>query len=72
MNGDNAKHLEKRIIDLKESFEREAQQLNSRFDEFRHAFGTQANRLERQRALLQTGSRWSNRINQWAESVDAT
>jgi hypothetical protein len=28
------------------------------------------NRLERQGGLLQTGSRWVNRMNQWAERVD--
>jgi hypothetical protein len=32
---------------------------------------TQAARLDRHSALLQTGSRWTNRMNQWAEKVDA-
>jgi len=34
-------------------------------------FDTQATRLERHAALWQTGQRWSGRMDQWAEKVDA-
>ncbi len=68
-------HLEKLIVDLKDSLERElaglrqdVQQgvghLNGRFD-------TQAARLERHAGLWQTGARWSSRMDAWAEKVDA-
>jgi hypothetical protein len=33
-------------------------------------FDTQAARLERDAALIQTGSRWTSRMNDWAEKVD--
>ena len=68
-------NLEKLIVDLKDSLERELAglrsdvqqgvgQLNSRFD-------TQAARLERHAGLWQTGARWSSRMDAWAEKVDA-
>ncbi len=67
--------LEKLIVDLKDSLERELAglrrdvqegigQLNGRFD-------TQAARLERHAGLWQTGARWSGRMDAWAEKVDA-
>ena len=70
-------NLEKLIIDLKDSLERElaglrhdiqvvqkgVEQLNGRFD-------TQAARLERHAGLWQTGARWSSRMDAWAEKVD--
>ena len=67
-------NLEKLIVDLKDSLERElagvrhdvqqgVAQLNSRFD-------TQAARLERHAGLWQTGARWSSRMDAWAEKVD--
>jgi hypothetical protein len=67
-------NVEKLIIDLKESLERELAglrhdlqqglaQLNGRFD-------TQAARLERHAGLWQTGARWSSRMDAWAEKVD--
>jgi hypothetical protein len=70
-------NLEKLIVDLKDSLERElgglrrdvqlvqkgVVQLNSRFD-------TQAARLERHAGLWQTGARWSSRMDAWAEKVD--
>jgi hypothetical protein len=62
--------LEKLIVDLKESLERELHvvqegiaQLNTRFD-------TQAARLEPHAGLWQTGARWSSRMDAWAEKVD--
>ena len=38
--------------------------------EMRDRFDRQDARLERHGALLQTGSRWVNRMNQWSEKVD--
>ncbi len=56
------------ITSVKESLEREIHALGegifSRFD-------TQSARLERQGALIQTGSRWTARMNDWAEKVDS-
>jgi len=60
--------LARLITDVKESLEREIRegfaQVNTRFD-------TQAARLERHAALWQTGRRWSARMDDWAEKVDA-
>ena len=39
------------------------QSLQRKFDE-------QGVRLDRQAALIQTGSRWTNRMNGWSERVD--
>ena len=68
-------NLEKLIVELKDSLERELAglrhdvqegvgQLNGRFD-------TQAARLERHAGLWKTGARWSSRMDAWAEKVDA-
>ena len=68
-------NLEKLIVDLKDTLEREIAalrhevqqgiaQLNGRFD-------TQAVRLERHAGLWQTGARWSSRMDAWAERMDA-
>lgn len=55
------------LVSVKESLERE-------IHSFREAvltrFDMQAARLDRQGALLQTGSRWSTRMNDWSEKVD--
>ncbi len=59
--------LAKLIIDMKESLERE---INTGFEEMDSRFHIQATRLDRQAALIQTGSRWTNRMNDWAENVD--
>ena len=60
--------LEQLIVDVKESLEREMRagfaQLTTRFD-------TQAARLDRQGANWQTGRRWSARMDDWAEKIDA-
>ena len=45
--------------------------IDQRFDEMGARFDAQAARLDRHGALLQTGSRWSTRMNEWAEKVDA-
>ncbi len=67
-------HLEKLIIDLKESLERQMEAgfkaVNARLDEVNTRFDTQAARLGRQGALLQTGARFSLRMTQWSEKID--
>jgi biopolymer transport protein ExbB/TolQ len=56
------------ITSVKESLEREIHSLGeglfSRFD-------IQAARRERQGALIQTESRWTARMNDWADKVDS-
>lgn len=63
--------MESRLIELvtgvKESLERE---IRTGFDAVKSRFDIQAARLDRQAALIQTGSRWTNRMNDWAEKVD--
>ena len=56
------------ITDLKDSLER---QILSGFEDMAGRFDTQSTRLDRQAALIQTGSRWTNRMNEWAESIDS-
>lgn len=71
-------HLEKLIIDLKESLEREIQgvgrdlreEMRTGFARIENRFDIQAARLDRHAALLQTGSRWTARMNDWAEKID--
>jgi hypothetical protein len=55
------------MTEVKESLER---QIRTGFEEVATRFETQGNRLDRQAALIQTGSRWTNRMNDWAERVD--
>jgi predicted nucleic acid-binding Zn-ribbon protein len=63
-------HLERLITDLKESLEREIREVRSGIARLETRFDTQAARLDRQGALLQTGSRWTGRMNDWSEKVD--
>ena len=63
-------HLERLIVDLKESLEREIREVRAGISRLETRFDNQANRLDRHAALLQTGSRWSARMNEWAEKVD--
>ena len=49
-----------------------AAHIDRRFNALERRFDDQATRLDRQGALLQTGSRWTNRMNQWAEKIDAS
>jgi primosomal protein N'' len=56
-------HLEALRTDVKESLERQIENLSSRFD-------AQGMRLDRQAAMLQTGARWTNRMIAWSEKVD--
>ena len=51
------------VTDVKESLERQIENLSSRFD-------AQAIRLDREAAMLQTGARWTNRMIAWSEKVD--
>lgn len=60
---EDIRSLERFIVDLKESLEREIHGLTARFD-------AQSARLDRHAALWQTGSRWSSRMDAWAEKVD--
>jgi pyruvate-formate lyase len=63
------------ITDLKESLERElqglAREMREGFAQVNTRFDTQAVRLDRHAALWQTGRRWSGRMDDWAEKVDA-
>ena len=67
-------HLEKLIVDFKESLEREILEVKREMREgFAHIlvrFDNQAARLDRQAGLLQTGSRWIARTNDWTEKID--
>ena len=65
---DQLNNLERLLIDFKESLERDIQSLR---DLITTRFDTQAARLERQGALVQTGSRWTSRMGDWSEKVDA-
>ena len=81
VKGLNVEHLEQLIVDMKESLEREIHALDrnvsSRIDSLDSKmsallirFDDQAARLDRQGALIQAGSRWTNRMNHWAEKID--
>jgi hypothetical protein len=63
------------IADVKESLEREiqglARDMREGFAQVNTRFDTQAVRLDRHAALWQTGRRWSGRMDDWAEKVDA-
>src|SRR2546425_572188 len=67
-------HLERLITDLVESLKREVgdlrQAMLAGFARIEVRFDTQAARLDRHGALLQTGSRWTGRMNDWSEKVD--
>jgi phage shock protein A len=61
-------NVERLIVDFKESFEREIHEFR---EEMKTRFDNQAARMERQGAFIQTGSRWTARMNEWSEKVDA-
>ena len=61
-------NLEQLIMDVKESLERE---IRAGFAEVTTRFDTQAARLDRQGSNWQTGRRWSGRMDDWAEKIDA-
>jgi len=67
-------NLERLIIDLKESLERELNRLEQKMDDgfagINARFDTQSARLDRHAAYWQTGRRWSGKMEEWAERVD--
>jgi hypothetical protein len=63
------KNLERLMIDYMESIEREIKGLHASLARIETRLDTQAIRLDRQGALLQVGSRWTPRMNGWAERV---
>jgi hypothetical protein len=69
-------HIEQLIIDLKESLEREIgslrQEMRDGFTAVTNRFDDQSARLDRHAGLWQTGSRWSARMDAWAEKVDGS
>lgn len=75
MTPDRFDRLENLMLELKESLEREIHNLDRRMQEGFQAmavrYDNQASRLDRHAALWQTGHRWSGRMDQWAERVDA-
>jgi hypothetical protein len=68
--------IEQLIIDLKESLEREIgslrQEMRDGFAAVTNRFDDQATRLDRHAGLWRTGSRWSARMDAWAEKVDGS
>lgn len=68
-------NIEKLIVDLKDSLEREIaglrQDMQQGFAQVNTRFDTQAVRMDRHAGLWQTGTRWSSRMDAWAEKVDA-
>src|SRR5712691_11217257 len=63
---EDLRHLGESLLTfMQESFAR----IDQRFDEIGARFDAQAARLDRHAALLQTGSRWSARMNEWAEKL---
>jgi hypothetical protein len=61
-------------MDLKESFEREMalsrHEMQQGFSQVNSRLDTQAARLDRHAGLWQAGTRWSSRMDAWAEKVD--
>jgi hypothetical protein len=72
-------NIEQLLLDFKESLEREihglAREMHGEFTQLRAEintrFDTQAARLERHAGMWQTGRRWSARMDDWAEKIDA-
>ncbi len=68
MTPDRFDRLENLLIEVKESLERE---MREGFQSLAVRLDNQASRLERHASLWQTGRRWSSRMDDWAERVDA-
>lgn len=68
MTPNGFERLENLLMDIKESLERE---MRDGFQAMATRFDNQASRLDRHAALWQTGHRWSGRMDQWAERIDA-
>jgi hypothetical protein len=68
-------NLEQLVIDLKESLERQlgdlTREMREGFASMNTKFDNQAARLDRHAGLWQAGSRWSARMDTWAEKVDS-
>jgi len=68
-------NLEQLIIDFKESLERQiaasGRETRQSMEEIKSRFDIQSARLDRQAGLWQVGSRWSSRMDAWAEKVDS-
>jgi len=75
-------NIEQLLSDVNESLEREIQSLgkdihglarkiDEGFAQVNTRLDTQATRLDRHAGLWQTGSRWSGRMDIWAEKIDA-
>jgi hypothetical protein len=69
-------HIEQLLIDIKESLEGQIHDgfasVDSRLDQINSRFDTQALRLDRQAALIQTGSHFSARMTEWSEKADVS
>ena len=67
--------LEQLLLDVKESLERELagmkQEMRDGFAHLNARFDTQSARLDRHAGLWQAGTRWSSRMDAWAEKVDS-
>jgi hypothetical protein len=59
--------IERLVNLMQEGFAR----IDQRFDEVNARLDTQALRSDRHDALLKTGSRWTGKMNEWAEKVDS-
>ena len=70
--------FEETVVRLLEGLSTEIEQLraelrsemNAGFARIEATLSNQQTRLERHAGLLQSGSRWVNRMNQWSEKVD--
>jgi hypothetical protein len=73
-------NIERLILDLKESLERDnhtlrqelTQTVNRGLADLRAVVDTQTARLDRHAGLWQAGTRWSSRMDAWAEKVDGS
>jgi hypothetical protein len=75
-------NIERLLMDVKDSLEREihgvgqevqglARKIDEGFAQVNTRLDTQATRLDRHAGLWQTGTRWSGRMDIWAEKIDA-
>lgn len=67
-------NLERLLLDVKESLEREIgglrQEMQRGFMQLNSRFDIQAARLDRHAGYWQAGTRWTSRMDVWAEKVD--
>ena len=75
MDQDTGRRLFELMTEMKESLESEIGAVHTELQDFRAEvrgrFDAQAARLDRHAALWQTGTRWSSRMDAWAEKIDA-